>query len=131
MNPWDGLAHFFTGLINDGKMRDLYRLILGCVGSGLTAFLVTGGTTMLGLIGLGQLAHLDPSSIVVGPMVALVGGLGMGMTHAGVVIYLILKESPAAKGVPLAAPFTVIKQVSIAMQDSMEVIPADAKRENK
>ena len=131
MGPWDAVGKFASSLVNDGKMRDLYRLVLGCVGSGITAFLVTGGTTILTLTGLGQLAKLGPSEIVVGPLLALVGGLGMGMVHAGVVVYQILKTSPAAKGVPIAAPFTVISQVAEALKDGIETVPADAKRENK
>ena len=53
------------------------------------------------------------------------------MVHAGVVVYQILKTSPAAKGVPIAAPFTVISQVAEALKDGIETVPADAKRENK
>lgn len=85
MNPWDGVAHFFLGLIEQKKIQGWYTLIFQLVFSSLVTFLYVTG-----------------SALAAGTNALI--SVGLGMVSAALVLTVLFKRSPMTKGMLAIIP---------------------------
>jgi hypothetical protein len=92
MNPFDGLAKYFLGRIEQKIYQAWVRLVFQIAMSMLGSFLFIAGSTMV--------AAVASSS----PSVAVVLGIGTGMMFSALVLVYFLRRSPLTKGMMFVFP---------------------------
>lgn len=85
MNPFDGLAHFFLGLIEQKKIQNWYKLFFTLIMSAVLTFLYVAGTAL----------STGASGLV---------SFGLGMVASAVVMTVVLRRSPLTKGMLFVLP---------------------------
>lgn len=85
MNPFDGIAHFFLGLIQQKKLQAWFVLLFQLGFSAVVSFLYAAGAALVG-----------------GVPVAV--AIGMGMVFSATAMTVVFRRSPATKGMTVALP---------------------------
>lgn len=101
MNPFDGIAHFFLGLIEHKTLQGWLRLLFELTLSGLLTFMLACG------------------GVLVTPPHSWAVAIGTGLITAAVIMTVVFRRSPLTKNMMLILPaWEAAKEI----ETNMEVI---------
>lgn len=91
MNPFDGIASFFVGLIHEGHLQAWIKLGVSCLA---TSFVTFFGT--FGLVGLSLISSQNNYTLI------FVISLLTACLHMSLAVLTLWLKSPLTKGMPIA-----------------------------
>jgi hypothetical protein len=104
MNPFEGLAKFALGLIEQKTLQNWLKLLFEMIASGILTFMLTCGVF---LIGSKLWAIYFPdfnTGIAVVPEGDWALSIGLGLVTSAMMVIAVFRRSPLSKGLMLVLP---------------------------